>query len=532
MNRIGIEKNLFSKRFSIYQKTIQITMSFFKKNLAVLSAVLLLCTAVAPPTQALTAREEKELAKEFLKAVNDYYDVIDDHIINDYIDSLGERLVQQASMQPFAFTFHVIREDTFNAFAGPGGNIFIFSGLIEAMGTENELAAIMAHEIAHVTGRHIRDMIDRSKKTGVASMAGLIAGILIGLGGAPTAGTAISIGSLAAGQSMILAYSRENELQADFFGRKILVDAGFHEYGAFSALQKIRSREWFGEDVIPTYLKTHPATAERMAMLGSSIEQDPAALRNSYEYDRTRMRIMALYGKRGNALDRLHRMARNHPDDPAVAYGLGLALTEGGSPERGISHLKKAVSLKPEDPIIASALGKSFFLAGDNQSAIQTLKEIDNIAQYGPEGLRTLGRVQMAEKNSTEAIATFKKLLEHYPNDSQSLLFLGQSLGEKGRIGEAHYFLGRFHKAQGNVENALFHFNQALSHLQDPEKEAQIKEAIREMNASPRSTKKPEQGDGLERRNDLRLIESGKFHGKSTPPLGRGAQGGRISEHF
>ncbi|MFO8112740.1 MAG: M48 family metalloprotease [Desulfosalsimonadaceae bacterium] len=507
-------------------------MSFFKKTLAVLSAMLLLCTAVAPPAQALSVREENELAREFLRAVNDYYDVIDDHIINDYIHSLGERLTQPAPGQPFTFKFYVIREDTFNAFAGPGGNIFIFSGLIEAMDTENELAAIMAHEIAHVTSRHIRDMIDRSKKTGIASMAGVIAGILVGLGGAPTAGTALSMGSLAAGQSMILAYSRENELQADFFGRKFLVDAGFDEYGAFSALQKIRSREWFGEDVIPTYLKTHPATSERMARIGNAIEKDPAALRNSYEYDRTRMRIMALYGKRGNALDRLRRMARNQPDDPAVQYGLGLALSEGGSPEKGIFHLKKAISLKPDDPIIATALGRAFFLAGENRSAIQTLEEIDNIAQYGPEGLRTLGRVQMEGKKSTEAIATFKKLLEHYPNDRQSLLFLGQSLGEEGRIGEAHYFLGRFHKAQGDVKNALFHFNQALSHTQDPGKEAELKEAIQEIKNAPRKPIKPEEGEGPEERNGLRLIETGKFHGEGAPPLGRGAQRGRITEHF
>ena len=195
-------------------------MSFFKKTISLLLTVLLfLSTVVVSPLDALTTREEKALAEEFLKAVYAHYTVIDDPVVNQYINELGGKLTRNVPRQPFGFRFHVIQEDTFNAFAGPGGNIFIFSGLIEAMSTENELAAIMAHEIAHVTLRHIPEMIERSKRTGFATMAGVIAGILVGLGGAPTAGTALSMGSLAAGQTISLAYSRENELQADFFGR-------------------------------------------------------------------------------------------------------------------------------------------------------------------------------------------------------------------------------------------------------------------------------------------------------------------------
>lgn len=469
-------------------------MSFFKKSLAALSAFFFLCTAVAPPADALTIREERQLAEEFLKAVYNYYDVIDDHVVNNYINALGEKLTRDIPGQPFPFTFHVIREDTFNAFAGPGGNIFIFSGLVEALDTENELAAIMAHEIAHVTGRHVPDMIARSKKTSIASMAGVIAGILVGLGGAPAAGAALSVGSMAAGQTMMLAYSRENELQADFFGRRYLTDAEFHEYGALSALKTIRSREWFGENEIPTYLRTHPASAERMAMLGSTIPEAPAALTNTYAYERTRMRIIALYGRRGNALDRLSRMEQNNPDNPAIHYGLGLAYTESGNPQKAIDHLEKAVSLKPDDPILSIALGRAYFLAGQNQKAVKTLEAIENIAQYGPEGIFSMGRVQMAKGDNRGATETFKKLLDHYPDDKQTLLFLGQSLGQEGKIGEAHYFLGRFHKAQGNLENARFHFNRALSEIEDSGIKAEIEDRLREISPARRKDQTPERG--------------------------------------
>ena len=453
-------------------------MSFFKKIASVFSVFLLLFGASIVPADALTTRQERELGDKLLEAVHAHYDVINDPLINDYIDSLGEKLTRELPPQPFEFSYHVIREDKFNAFAGPGGNIFIFSGLIEAMDTENELAAIMAHEIAHVTAGHIPDMIERSQRTGYASMAGMIAGILVGLGGAPSAGAAISLGSIAAGQTMMLSYSREHELQADFLGLKTLEDAGYHEYGMLSALKRIRSREWFGEDEIPTYLKTHPAAAERMAMLGGTMTADPAALKNTYAFDRARMRIMALYGNRGNALNRLSRMARADPENPAIQYGLGLVLAEGGNPEKGISHLETAASLKPDDPHITIALGKAFFLAGDNTKAIETLKAIDDIQQYGPEGMIVLGRTRMSEGDNREVVETFKKLLDHYPNDRQALFFLGQSLGQQGDLAEAHYFLGRYHKAERNFENARFHFDRALSKARDPEKKADIEKRM------------------------------------------------------
>ncbi len=496
-------------------------MSFFKKTIAALAALLIFFASATPQSEALSIREERELADEFLKAVYAYYDIVDDHVINDYVTSLGEKLIRGVPRQPFEFRFHVIREDTFNAFAGPGGNIFIFSGLVEALDTENELAAIMAHEIAHVTGRHVPEMIARSKKTSFASMAGVIAGILIGLGGAPAAGAALSLGSMAAGQTMMLAYSRENELQADFLGLRYLTDAGYHEYGMLSALKKIRSREWFGEDEVPTYLKTHPAAAERMAMLGNTIPEAPEKLKNTYEYDRMRARTMALYGKRGNNLERLSRMAATRPDDPAVQYGLGLAYAEGGNPEKAVFHLKQAAALKTGDDIITVALGRAFFLAGENQAAADALSRIENLAQYGPEGLRTMGRVQMAEGNTRDAVKTFKTLLDHYPGDRQTLLFLGQSLGQENRIGEAHYYLGKFHKAKGDLENARFHFNRALADIQDPDQKAEIENSLREMSGTRQRGKPREDTGGDLKRQGLRLIETGKFHGEGPPALGR-----------
>ncbi len=505
-------------------------MPIFKKAIAVVSAILVFSTAGAPFADALSIREERELADEFLSAVYDHYDVIDDPVINSHINRIGSRLTNHIPPQHFGIRFHIIREDTFNAFAGPGGNIFIFSGLIEALETENELAAIMAHEIAHANLRHVQDMVERSKRTGFASMAGLVAGILVGLGGAPTAGMALSMGSMAAGQTMMLSYSRENELQADFFGLKYLSDAGYHEYGMLSALRTIRSREWFGEDEFPTYLRTHPGAAERMAILDTKFSGKDPEIVNTYEYDRMRMRTIALYGKRTGALDRLERIVRNRPEDPSAHYGYGLALAKGGNPEKSVSQLEKAVSLKPDDPVIAVALGQAHFLAGNNEKALAMLREIEGIERYGIDGIFTLGRIQMEKEDHAGAIRSFEKLLERYPGHQQSLFFLGQSLGRIGELGEAHFTLGQYHRMRGSLETASFHFDRALSETRDPEKKEEIRQRIRDLDAAIKQQRRQERETGRE--SQSWLIESGKFHGESPPPLGGGSKGCCVSEHF
>lgn len=453
----------------------------FKKFIAVFTAALLLAVSVPPPPAgAITVKEEKELSKEFLTAVFDYYDVIEDPMINDYINSLGKKIVAHVPPQPFEFHFYAINQDTFNAFAGPGGHVFVFSGLIEALDNENELAAILAHEIAHVSGRHISDLITKSKTTSIATMAGLIAGILVGLGGASALGSALSIGSIAAGQSMSLAYTRENEMEADTLGRKYLTESDYELYGLLSALKKIRSNEWFGEEEIPTYLKTHPATADRITSLNAALsgKNHPASV-NSYAFERTRARIIALYGRRANVLERFAGMIKSRPNNPALLYGYGLALAENGQPEAAVARLKSAMALRPDDPYIAIALGQAQFLSGDYASAEKTLKTIDRIRQYGPDGLFYLGRVQMATNNFVAATITFEKLLAETPDHEQTLYFLGQSYGELGKLGEAHFYLGRYYLKLKDPQNTRFHFDQALKHTTDPEKRAQIEEQIK-----------------------------------------------------
>jgi predicted Zn-dependent protease len=190
----------------------------------------------------ITIQEEEELAEEMMKNIHRYVTFIEDDAINQYVNDVGREVLQAFPRQHFAYHFYVIEEPVYNAFATPAGHIFINSGLIGAMESEEELAGIIAHEIAHVHGRHISQKIERSKKLQLLSLAGMVASILIGSSGSADASRATGIGTLAAGQSIALKYSREDEIQADQLGLRYLTDAGFNGSGLLTILKKMRAK--------------------------------------------------------------------------------------------------------------------------------------------------------------------------------------------------------------------------------------------------------------------------------------------------
>ena len=188
--------------------------TFLKSSAAALAVLLALCWS--EPAWAISYKEEDKLAREFMKYIEKQYEFITDPTIVQYVNAVGQKILAAMPPQPFEYHFYVIKEDSYNAFAIPAGHIFIHSGLLAAMDDEEELAGILGHEIAHVVCRHLSKRIERSKKIDLATLAGIVAGVLMGVTtGDATAMQALTFGSAAAGQSAALAYSRDDEAQAD-----------------------------------------------------------------------------------------------------------------------------------------------------------------------------------------------------------------------------------------------------------------------------------------------------------------------------
>ena len=127
----------------------------------VVALVLLLVPAVPslPNAWALSIDEELILGKKFLAEIQKHNVLLEDDYANEYINNLGQYLLRSVKTRPFPFHFHIIKDNTLNAFSAPGGQIFFYSGLIEIMDNCDMLAGVMAHEIGHSTARHLSKRI-------------------------------------------------------------------------------------------------------------------------------------------------------------------------------------------------------------------------------------------------------------------------------------------------------------------------------------------------------------------------------------
>lgn len=472
------------------------------KKFILLCSICIIVVGFISPARALgiTVQQEKELSREFLKVVFKHYELIKDPLIVNYVNDVGNKIISVLPPQPFTYRFYIIKEDAYNAFASPAGHIFVYSGLLEAMENEEELAGIIAHEIAHVVCRHISQKIERSKKIGIATLAGIAAGIFLGAGGAATAANTAIFGSVAAGQSMALAYSREDETQADQIGLDCLARAGYNIKGLLSVLTKIRSKEWFGSDQIPTYLKTHPAIEERMALIDTRLKKNEKAVNvDSYNFDRAHTRLVAVYEDTSTVIKKFESDVRNHPGNPLAHYGYGLVLAKTGNRKDAAEELKTALKKRAFDPYILKDLGMIYFLDGRFQEALLILEGATSITSDDPESYFYLGRTQMELGRIKDAAETFENLIEKHFDYTQAFYSLGETYSKLGRQGDAHYYLGIYYKKKANSKGAAFHLKRALKDMDDPVKRSKVEEMLEEIHKEEKLKRVQEKKEARQR---------------------------------
>lgn len=471
-------------------------MAFFQKLNARLAVMVLIVVFLAPHLAfGLSVKEEEDLSRKVMNAIIRHYEFVDDPVVVEYINAIGNELVAFVPDQIFTYHFYVVKADEFNAFATPAGHIFVNTGLLMAMDSEDELAGILAHEIAHVYCRHISQRIEMSKKIGYATMAGIAAGVLAGLAGSPEAASAITMSSQAAGASAQLAYSRENELQSDQLGVEHMNDAGYSAAGLLKILKKMRSQSWFGSEVIPTYLMTHPAVEDRIAYVGSWLASHPenAALQSDTidpKFERAHTLVLTRYGDEDVVLPNLEAAVRDHPDDPRAHYRYGLILARAGRREEGIRHIKIALQKRAFDTNMLIDLGRIYFMDGQYDKALGILQNVHRMKPKDPECILYLGRTQLEMGQLKEASANFQSLIDNYPKFKHGFYFLGQSLGKEGNLGDAHYYLGIYYLKERDFKSATVHFKRALNYTEgdQPERRQELEKILAKL--QPKKSKK------------------------------------------
>lgn len=484
---------------------IGITMNRKKRLLVICFGLLLVFEGVlAGGALALTAREEEKMGEQFIKAVKANNTFIEDPLVMAYVNEVAERVMAVMPAQPFTYHFYVVEEDLYNAFAGPGGHIFVNSGLIAAMESEAELAGILSHEISHVTCRHISEQIDRSKKISFGTLAGVAAGVLVGAaGGSGEAIQAITMGTLAAGQSVALKYSRENEKQADEIGLEYLTAAGYSAEGLILMLEKIRAKQWYGSEQIPTYLTTHPAPEDRVGYIRAWIDRNEGGMafrkNDGARFALVHARIVGMYGDEKNALKQFEKQLAEDPGDIAAHYGAALAKARMGNRKAAVEEFRAALSKDPFNAHILTDLGRVYYLDGQYDSALKILASALEVSEEDDPEIRFYtGRTYLSQGRLKMASEALGAVVTARPDHREASYYLGESYGKLGRMGDAHYHLGVHYQNRAQADKALFHYRKALPDLKDPDKKLKAEEMIKKLT---RQAKRPaEAGRGRRKR--------------------------------
>ena len=433
--------------------------------------------------------------------------VVDDPLLDDYINNLGFRLVANSAKPKDHFAFFIAKDPVINAFSAPGGYIGIDSGLIVITRNEDELAAVMAHEIGHITQNHLQRAYESTKKD--TPLMALIALGAIAAGGA--AGGQAAAATLLGGQGVLMQkeinFTRKDEAEADRTGIETLSKSGYDPNamaGFFQRMEDEMSADSGGFQV-PSLLQDHPVTAERIsdakARAGALIAaqklqpggnlldknrwvqqtapiayvKDPTTLLpakrstdrgiNTYLLMRERVRVLS---------DDAYRMSNYYAgligrqdgryNTPENHYGYALALTRSGQGAKAVAQLQPLLDKAPDNLIVRLAMADARLQAGERAAALGIYAALNTESPRNKAiGLAYANALTFG--GSTEQAAQAAQLLRPMLEDTdEPSLFTAyaraaERAGEKVRAGEAYaqasYLSGRPFDAMEQLKTLL-----------------------------------------------------------------------------
>lgn len=453
-----------------------------KKLLCSLLAVTLL---LAPSSRAaaFTVGEEKELGEKLLSLVRREFRLLDDPDITQYVNGLGREILAIAGPQFFDYHFFVINNREFNAFAAPSGLIFLHSGLIDITESEGELISVMAHEVGHAASRHYADRLGKSKKVSLGTAALALAGLAMGAG---PLGQALMTGSLAAGTTMQLQFSRQDEEEADRLAFTWMLADQRDPSEMLGMLQKMRKITRYRQGKIPPYLLTHPEPENRYSYIEDRILQEPLPKAfkpvDDFAFHRIKYRLLALTKEPHDLLPLLQNKALNADtatlDGTMVHYGLALVYRASRDYAKAEAELNVVMQRFPDHSLLLTDLGVLYLEAGQTDRAVEVL---GHAVQRDPHNSYALFNqaIALQQKGKAEkALAIFEQLRSTLPDFSKLHYRIGQIKTAKGDKPAGHYHLGVFHWYEGDVKTARFHLKEAM---RDQPEGSQIRRQAKEL---------------------------------------------------
>ncbi len=430
------------------------------KVVAVCTVLIYLHGSAGVSLASFTIQDEKKLGKEFYEKLRDKDVLITDPKVTDYIDRIGKLLLAHIDQSFFDYTFSIIDSPAINAFATPGGYIYVYRGLIGLTEEESQLAGVLAHEIGHIKARHIAQMIENSQKMGLATLAAVLASAFLGGGDL----TAAVVGfSSATATTLSLKYSREHEEEADRLGMLYMTKSGYDGEGMLDFLKMMRQYEFYSNSV-PSYFLTHPGTTDRIRYLDGLLQtkyRDRGSKNIIGKLERIKTSLIINYDDPDSSLKYFQNLLRKDPNNPHALYGMAVVQERLGMISDSFSNFQKALSLSPDDPDILRDLGIAYFHLGKMVDAADSLRKAHAADRDDIDAALYLGKAYVNTGESGSALEIYKECLEKNQDDIPIHHPLAMLYGKLGMKGESHYHFGIYFKKEGKFKSALFHFKAA-----------------------------------------------------------------------
>ncbi len=454
----------------MFSKKLSDTHHFCKHIFLIfLSATLISFPVIHPAqVQAFSIGDEKKMGTELLSIVRKSFNILDEPDISQYIKRLGNEILQVTGVQFFDYHFFVVDNAEFNAFAAPSGIIVIHSGLIEEMENEGELISVMAHECGHVTSRHIADRMKKMTKTSIATAALLIAGVAIGSG---AISEALITGSMAAGTSLNLKFSRRDEEEADRLAFEWMKKMGTDPSPMTSMLHKMHKISVYRMGNIPPYLLTHPEPRRRLGYVEDLIFIDESSKkldqRDNFHFLRIKQRILSLTKKTStlfkNANRTLSEPKSSEIEQIIAHYGLYLANLNEANFVQAEEELQIVLAAYPSEAILQADHAMIFFKEGKYDKALQLFLKAQKQDPSSDFTNFYLARTWQEISENEKALRLLNNLLVDNQDHSKLYYQIGQIKTRQNKKGEGHYYLGHYFWYEGDPKMAKSHLDQAIS---------------------------------------------------------------------
>lgn len=429
-----------------------------------------------PASQVLSSAEEARIGRQMMNEIRNELDLIEDPAISAYIRNLGLRIATASDSAP-PLQFFVLADDRINAFAMPGGYIGIHSGLITASSTESELGAVIAHEIAHVTQRHIARRLAAAASTNLRSAALVIAGLLISTQD-PQAGMAAATSGMASGIESQLAYSRDHEREADRVGLRMMVKARLDPKGMPDFFQTLMDDGRYRRDP-PAFLSTHPLTDARIADARAlANEWDQPEKFESPDYAYIRGRTIALQAaSRNQLIDRI-RQERTE-DTPDLDYGLAIALIHNGQPDEATAILEDLLAAHGEHALLYLGLAEAALNAGDQQTAAAIIADALSLFPHDLALRAVEVELQLINDQTEAAFRLTRNLVQQSPQAVELWILHAQVASAADKGAESALAMAQYHAIQGDYRSGLRQLRRLDSLLVTPSQRARA-DALKE----------------------------------------------------